>query len=605
MADVAVAPATPPQPPAPHALAFAASGDFSKDWLAYRDCSWIPVHALTLPLPPIPSHRVADAVVPAAQPDEEPLRGARSSSATSMLASPTALDPSTLPIARTASPAVDGAKQVQARIVTIANTQNTPITHIQPRCITFDAVTFAGLAHCVSVCTTLTTLSFWNCSFANTHVQDLASALRTSSVAVLQVDGCPITDDTAWAALVVSTAPAGAAPLVASNASEVVAGERSPVQQLSLRCNNIGDKGAAALFAKLKFNKTLVSLDLMGNRIGRDGCDTLGDALKTNSRLQSLVLARNCVCDDAVQSMLKGLCKQPLTPEEILMRKKHSADLERARQLEEEQLQQQQQEAAKKNAKGKVEKGRTGSATSKRGEDKGAGDAKAKGDSKSTGAGGNSGAGGNQQAKVKASNGDLSVAPGATGKKSPAVDAKTKSPTKPDKTKKPAGKKGEKEDAKEDGEEHDDANSPPPFDMTMFEIQGAFYNWGNRTLLSLNLSYNHITNVGVKHLLDTVLDQRRMNLLADKTGDTAKQDVLSSVGELDGPGIDSYVRTTTSGLWRVVIRGNAFDASSEACSRLAPLIELRAAAPPPRRTAPSNGGRRESVMLNSASFGVK
>ena len=53
----------------------------------------------------------------------------------------------------------------------------------------------------------------------------------------------------------------------------------------------------------------------------------------------------------------------------------------------------------------------------------------------------------------------------------------------------------------------------------MFEINGQSYVLGNRALNSLNLSLNHITENGIKILLNAVLEQ-------ENTADQAPEGIL-------------------------------------------------------------------------------
>nr|KAJ3422336.1 Leucine-rich repeat-containing protein 71 [Polyrhizophydium stewartii] len=70
------------------------------------------------------------------------------------------------------------------------------------------------------------------------------------------------------------------------------------------------------------------------------------------------------------------------------------------------------------------------------------------------------------------------------------------------------GKKMKVEDAKEDADDAGDSlNGIEP----MFESNGQWYILGNRMLNSLNLSHNGITAIGLKALLDAVLDQEATN----------------------------------------------------------------------------------------------
>jgi hypothetical protein len=104
----------------------------------------------------------------------------------------------------------------------------------------------------------------------------------------------------------------------------------------------------------------------------------------------------------------------------------------------------------------------------------------------------------------------VEAAPAARGpvktpedKKNPKVSVtdKTKADPKSASFKQPGSKKG-----KNDAKDEDDSME---YLEPMFESNGIFYILGNRSLNSLNLCANGITDVGVKHLLDAINEQEQ------------------------------------------------------------------------------------------------
>lgn len=57
--------------------------------------------------------------------------------------------------------------------------------------------------------------------------------------------------------------------------------------------NNIGHKGAIALFEVIKTSDSLISLDVSGNKIGDRAAEAIGTALTENIKLQKLNLSDN------------------------------------------------------------------------------------------------------------------------------------------------------------------------------------------------------------------------------------------------------------------------------------------------------------------------
>lgn len=73
--------------------------------------------------------------------------------------------------------------------------------------------------------------------------------------------------------------------------AEVVCAQRNrSLQSINLRFNNIGDAGAVALGDSLKFNTTLLEMDLGGNAIGEEGGEALAHGLMEMNALTKLNL---------------------------------------------------------------------------------------------------------------------------------------------------------------------------------------------------------------------------------------------------------------------------------------------------------------------------
>ncbi|KAK2148011.1 hypothetical protein LSH36_521g01075 [Paralvinella palmiformis] len=100
----------------------------------------------------------------------------------------------------------------------------------------------------------------------------------------------------------------------------------SPVQNLSLRYNNISDLGAAnlgkALGTVAQQNQKLISLNLNGNHIGNDGAEALAGGLRLNRTLLSLGIAHNEIGNKGAQKLAEVISRFPLTHEEIVERRK-------------------------------------------------------------------------------------------------------------------------------------------------------------------------------------------------------------------------------------------------------------------------------------------
>jgi hypothetical protein len=256
-------------------------------------------------------------------------------------------------------------------------------------------------------------------------------------------------------------------------------GDESFLRILSVRGNNISDVGAKAFANALKQNRVLLSINLFDNKIQKNGAEALADALKINNVLQCLSIAKNFLGDDGVAHLCKALSNYALSPDEVMARKKQLSEIER--------LKNDLDDEAKKKG------GRRGVSSASKSGDK---------DKK-----GNKIQGGKKPEPPPQRPTKTPDDP-KTKKLAQAVDDKKgKKPT----TAPGKGKKG-KEDGKDDLEELMDPSQLEP----MFEVNNQWYILGNRSLNSLDVSWNGVTEMGVKYLYDTVAEQE---LTADQASD--------------------------------------------------------------------------------------
>ncbi|XP_041351330.1 leucine-rich repeat-containing protein 71-like [Gigantopelta aegis] len=151
----------------------------------------------------------------------------------------------------------------------------------------------------------LHSINLWNTGLSGEVVSILAAFLPTcSNVKNLTLDGNPVQEEN-WHELI---------------------GENSLIQRLSLRSCFITDKGAARIGRELgtleKINKKLVTLDLYGNKITDLGCEHLAAGLRMNRTLLVLTLANNEISDAGCCKLAEVLSTFPLTHEEVVERRK-------------------------------------------------------------------------------------------------------------------------------------------------------------------------------------------------------------------------------------------------------------------------------------------
>jgi hypothetical protein len=242
------------------------------------------------------------------------------------------------------------------------------------------------------------------------------------------------------------------------------------LHSLSLRGNQISDKGATSLSNALKVNRVLLSLNLFDNKIQKAGADSFGEALKVNTVLQSLSLGKNYLGDDGVSLLAKALFNYPLTTEEVQLRKKQLLELDRLKQEEEDP-------GKKKRGRGVSSGGKAADKEGKKG-----------------------------VPSAKMPTKKLEPQPPRNPKTPEDPKSKKLAASMDDKkgTKKPLPTKGKKgKDEKDDTDEQADQMNIEP----MFEVNNQWYVLGNRTLNSLNLCNNRISEIGLKVILDVIMEQ--------------------------------------------------------------------------------------------------
>lgn len=151
----------------------------------------------------------------------------------------------------------------------------------------------------------LHSIHFWNTALTETTLKELASFLpQCANVKNVAIENTPIPEEP-WSALI---------------------GEDSLLVNLSLRHNNITDKGASAIGKALSTektcNKNLISLSLGYNRITDEGAEAIANGLRMNRVLLSLSLASNKITDKGAIKFGEVFSRFPLTHAEVVERRK-------------------------------------------------------------------------------------------------------------------------------------------------------------------------------------------------------------------------------------------------------------------------------------------
>jgi Ran GTPase-activating protein (RanGAP) involved in mRNA processing and transport len=84
--------------------------------------------------------------------------------------------------------------------------------------------------------------------------------------------------------------------------------QNSTLEELDLRCNEVGIAGGEALAALLmQPGCALRTMNLASNRVNDDGALALGAALRRNKALAALDLSKNGICDDGLVAIATGM----------------------------------------------------------------------------------------------------------------------------------------------------------------------------------------------------------------------------------------------------------------------------------------------------------
>lgn len=246
---------------------------------------------------------------------------------------------------------------------------------------------------------------------------------------------------------------------------------RTNLQSLSLKCCGISHEHLSNVVAPLQENKTLVTLDLSCNHIGDDGACHLASALRLNRSILSLILVSNQIGSRGVQALASVLAPFPLLHEEIVARRWL---LSQRRTEEELSLPDVERAIRSPSAVSSMDK--TGKIS------------RSEKDKQSAG----------KNKKVDARKDDKQV-------------KKEDKPKKIPEAKKPKGK-----DSKLGRRGAEQPSDSPPLEMVeqphplldgVIDYNGWPHLTGNSTLVNLALSYNVITETGLKALIEAVQKQ--------------------------------------------------------------------------------------------------
>ncbi|XP_038058512.1 leucine-rich repeat-containing protein 71-like isoform X33 [Patiria miniata] len=313
--------------------------------------------------------------------------------------------------------------------------------------------------NCFPTIEKLNTINLWNVGLTDKTLRDLAAIFpQCPNLKNVSIEGNPIAEEP-WACLI---------------------GDDSLIVNLSLRHNEITDRGASGIGAALSTvttcNKNLISLNLSHNKFSDVGAEAVVKGLRMNRVLLCLSLASNKITDKGAVKFGELLSRFPLTHEEVVERRKLLSD------------------------KGSPDRG-TGKSPppSRRAESKDrpgsvrSGSHLDKGDKKR-----------DKSSKKKDSKKDKDEgAKGGTKKddkwKKASLVAETVNKT--TKGKKTTSSKDKKGGAAPESESPDMVEAINPLLDSVESIDGQLWIPGNRSIINLNLSRNEIGEAGLKSLL--------------------------------------------------------------------------------------------------------
>ncbi|KAJ1340203.1 hypothetical protein BSLG_005196 [Batrachochytrium salamandrivorans] len=287
------------------------------------------------------------------------------------------------------------------------------------------------------------------------------------------------------------------------------------LKSISLGGNGITDNGIRAFSAAIKTNRSLTHLSLWNNQITQDGAEMLAESLRFGCNLQALSIGKTLL-----EMMI--LSNYLLSEEELKQRRQQLADIDRLRHDMEDDM------ILKK--KGRAGRGTSAKIIDDKKDDKG-----------------------KRTAKLVVKKGS-EVTSLQRPLKTPDDKSKKLMPVVPDDKKGKEKKavlpiKGEKKSKIDDN--RDDMDESVEFtngSEPMFESNGQWYILGNRTLNSLNISHNSIGELGLKALLDAVINQ-------EATNDQSPEGML--------------------GIFRIAMQHNSFDTELSLYTQLMAILNSR------------------------------
>ncbi|ORX45393.1 RNI-like protein [Piromyces finnis] len=324
----------------------------------------------------------------------------------------------------------------------------------------------------INSCSTITDITLWNCGITPELILELINIITPESqIKTLTLDQNPLySSDELYSQLITRD---------------------SPIKYLSLRSNNITNKGAIALSESLKHNKNLALLNLWNNKIGKEGAEALAEGLKVNQSLVGISLSRNIIKDEGAMALAKVFSNILLPREEQLARKKNQIEQEKLKKEPEEDL------GLRKGGKGKPPTSHQAKTPSSnkdiRQKDASQSDMKKK------------------VTKVTKKDDKTKKTPEDKG----GINIKDKKASQDDKNKKGdtkkgavnsklSSKKGKSDDLKDSSE---DGDSSVLNTEHMVEINGQGYILGNRTINILNLSKNELTEKSLNYFYNSLMEQ--------------------------------------------------------------------------------------------------
>ncbi|XP_033624562.1 leucine-rich repeat-containing protein 71-like isoform X3 [Asterias rubens] len=347
----------------------------------------------------------------------------------------------------------------------------------------------------------LHTINFWNTGLTDKTLRDLAAIFpQCPNLKNIVIEGNPIPEEP-WACIM---------------------GEDSLIINLSLRHNDITDRGASGISSALSTvttcNKNLISLNLSHNKITDVGAEAIAKGLRMNRILLCLSLASNRITDKGAMKFGELLSRFPLTHEEVverrkLLRDKGSPDRGSGKSPPPSRRAESKDRPGSVRSGSHLDKGDKKRDKSSKKKDNKHEKKNDKEDDKK----------GNKTVAIMDNKKDKDDGKGGTkkadtwkkgGSRSSVTVAITETVTKTTKGKKTTSSKDKKGGAMPESESPDMVEAINPLLESVESIEGQLWIPGNRSIISLNLSRNEIGEAGLKSILLAVQYQITLANLA-------------------------------------------------------------------------------------------